>query len=47
MEFKVYFDRFSKFKVCFEPNKSFGTKRELAAKLEDENWTFFFYVLFT
>jgi hypothetical protein len=34
-------DRFRKFKVCFEPNRSFGTKSELLAKLRDEKWTFF------
>jgi hypothetical protein len=41
MKFKVYFDRFRKFMVCFEPNKKFGTKSELEAKLEDEKWTLF------
>jgi hypothetical protein len=44
MKFKVYFDRIRKLKVCFKPNKSFGTKSELEAKLEVEKWTFFFTV---
>jgi hypothetical protein len=40
MKFKVTFDRFRKFKVCFELNISFRTKSELEAKLKDEKFHF-------
>jgi hypothetical protein len=46
MKLKVCFDRFRKLKVCFEPNRSFGTKSELEAKLKDEKWTFFGWLIF-
>jgi hypothetical protein len=37
-------NEFANRRICFVPNKKFGTKCELMCKLKDEKWTFFFYI---